>query len=238
MRLLVILSSFLIIFISCAKENNNFVVVKGEIKGLTKGTLYLEKVRDTSLVLVDSFMVLRNGKFEMSDTLSSPEMYYLRLKEFPEEYILFFAEPGVMTIDSKIEKLAIAAKISGSENQKLLENYKGIIRRFNDEKLGLIKGSFLAEKEQNQQKIDSMDLLLSKHIKRRYLYTANFAVKNADKEIAPYLALTELFNANIYFLDTISNSMSANNKNSFYGKKFQKFLEDVKKSEKDSLIGN
>jgi hypothetical protein len=89
----------------------------------------------------------------------------------------------------------------------------------------------MAEKDQNQNKLDSIDKVFKNHIKRRYLYTANYAVKHADMEIAPYLALTELYDANLYFLDTIEKSMNEKTRNSLYGEKFLDFLNKVKKDE-------
>ena len=68
-------------------------------------------------------------------------------------------------------------------------------------------------------------------IKRKYYYTTNFAVNHPDNEIAPYLALTELYDANITLLDTINNSLSKKVKQSTYGKKLEKFIADIKSKE-------
>ena len=68
-------------------------------------------------------------------------------------------------------------------------------------------------------------------MKRRYFYTTNFAVKNADSEIAPYLALTELFDANIRLLDTINNSLSDKVRASKYGKELHEYIKDIKDKE-------
>ena len=68
-------------------------------------------------------------------------------------------------------------------------------------------------------------------VRRRFLFSTNFAIAHADSEAAPYIALTELFNANIKLLDTINNSLSKNVKSSDYGKKFQKFITKIKTKE-------
>ena len=49
--------------------------------------------------------------------------------------------------------------------------------------------------------------------------------------LALILALTELVNANVKWLDTINKSLSQEVKKSFYGKKLDQFVVDVKKSE-------
>jgi hypothetical protein len=221
--------------VGCETKHKDFFILKGEIKGLTKGTLYLEKVRDNKYVLVDSFRVKNDGIFEMSDSLYSPEVYYLRLKEKPKEEIQFFAEQGRISIHSKLDKFSSKVKISGSENQDLWGNYQGIMRKFNDENLDLVKEKFMAQKDKNQSKIDSLERIYKKHVKRKYLYATNFAVKNAAKEVAPYIALSDLYDANIYLLDTIEKSMSAQIKLSMYGKKLTEFVKKIKETERDTL---
>ena len=80
-----------------------------------------------------------------------------------------------------------------------------------------------------------MDLVskkLKNLVKRKYLYTTNFAINNADHEVAPYIALTELNNATLKLLDTINNSLSPKVKKSTYGKQLDKFIATIKENEK------
>jgi len=235
MRFYTFLLAILLLLSNCNQPPKNRFIIKGEIKGLTKGTLHLEKVIDTTIVLIDSFVVRKDGLFEMSDSIKSPEIYYVRLKEYPHEYILVFAEEGIITVNSKIEKFATAAKITGSKNHLLWQEYQTMIRKFNDEKLVLFKDNLMAEKEKNQSKLDSLEQKFRNHLKRRYLYTTNFAVRHADMEVSPYLALTELYDANTYLLDTIAHSMKEKINHSMYGIKFKQFLANRKTQKTDSL---
>jgi len=59
----------------------------------------------------------------------------------------------------------------------------------------------------------------------------NFAVKNSNYEVAPYVALTELVNANIKLLDTVNNSMSPEVRASKYGQQLVQFVEEIKNTE-------
>ena len=63
-------------------------------------------------------------------------------------------------------------------------------------------------------------------LKRRYLYTVNFAINNKDYEVAPYLAISEVYDANIKYLDTIYNSLTPKVKESKYGRSLQEFLKE------------
>ena len=51
--------------------------------------------------------------------------------------------------------------------------------------------------------MDSIEKAMDNLIKRRYLYALNFASTHGDNVIAPFIALTEVYDANIVFLDTV-----------------------------------
>ncbi|MBD0833042.1 DUF4369 domain-containing protein [Aestuariibaculum sediminum] len=222
----------MIVIASCSKEQHD-LVVKTNVKGLKKGTVYLKKVQDTVLVTVDSVVVNGNSQFELYSPLESPEMFFLYLNKntSENERIPFFADKGVTEIHTTVKDFALDAKINGSEQQKTLENYQQMIGRLNDQNLDLIKASFEARKENDQTKIDSIDKLSLNLIKRRYLFTVNFAINNKNSEVAPYLALSEIYNAKVNLLDTINNSLTDKVKASKYGVELQKFIDKIKEAE-------
>ena len=119
--------------ISCNEEKSTEgnLHIKGNIKGLKQGTLYVQKIVDTALVAIDTIAIKGNSNFESHLTIDSPEMLYLFLDRGEtnsiDNNIMFFAEPGNMTIDTNLEKFFADAKITGSKNQKLFEDYKKII---------------------------------------------------------------------------------------------------------------
>lgn len=206
------------------------MVVKVTIDGLKKGTLYLQKVKDTALVSVDSIKLDGNTNILLSDDVESPELYFLTLDKIAGERISFFGEEGEITIQAKLEKFATSAKITGSVNQDLLTEHKVMAQKFNDKKLDLLVEKFNANKINDTALVSKLEKEEKSLIKRKYYYTTNFAVVNATHEVAPYLALTELFDANIRLLDTINNSLSKEVKASKYGKELERFIKDIKKA--------
>ncbi len=232
MKKLFLISSLMLFLAACHQEQTPTLTIQGKVKGMTKGMLHLEKIIDTSYVLVDTFRVSQDGTFVFHDSLDSPEVYYISIREYPKDRITVFAEPGTVTMTTKLERFSSFAEIEGSENQKLLDEFNEVKNKFNNDNLSLIKEKILAEKANNQPQIDSIQEVMNILLKRRYLYTTNFAVKHADMDIAPYLALSELYLARTYLLDTIANAMDQRTRNSHYGKKFTTFLEDIKATEK------
>ena len=136
-----------------------------------------------------------------------------------------------INIETNLDSFIASAKITGSKNQELYEEYKKINARFIDENLTYIEKKFNAIKSNNTKAVDSLNALQDNNIKRKYLYATNFAVNNKDHEVSPYIALAEIYDINIKYLDTIQKSMTPKVANSLYGKKLTQYVNAIKKSE-------
>lgn len=222
----------LLFIVSCGKDPD--LIIKGNVKGLKKGTIYLEKEQDSSIIIVDSVFLNGPSEFELKSQLESPEAFYLRLdKKNSNETntrIVFFADKGITEINTTLKNFVTDAKITGSEQQKIYEEYLKVISRYDDKNLDLIKESFEAKKAKDTIRINSNVEALNNLVKSRYLYTVNFAVTNNNSEVAPYLALTEIYDAQTKWLDTINQSLTPKVKDSKYGKALDDYLE-IRKSE-------
>ena len=221
----------IVLLFSCSKDNENTMFVKGNIKGLKKGTLYLQKQMDSLIVSIDSVQVNGTDKFILTDEVPDPEMYFLTLGKGKNK-IAFFGEKDTVYVSSRLDNFVLKAKIKGSENQDLLDKYYEVKGKFGNQNLDLIKAEFDARKSGNQDSLDLVAKKLKNLVKRRYLYTTNFAINNADHEVAPYIALTELNNATLKLLDTINNSLSPKVKKSKYGAQLDQFILKIKKNER------
>ncbi len=208
------------------------MIVKGQIKGLKKGTLYLQKMNDTLLVSVDSLALLGDDKFILTDNVESPVMYYLTFDgNTTDKHIMFFGEEGEITINDNIEEFGFKPEIKGSKNQEVMEEYRKINQKFLEQRLDFVKKEVEARQSQDETQIQQVEDDYKKMIRRRFLFSTNFAIANADSEAAPYIALSELYDANIQLLDTINNSLTDRVKSSEYGKRLQKFVSDIKTKE-------
>ncbi len=221
-----------ILIIACSSKKDGNMIVEGNIKGLKKGTLYLQKMKDTALVSVDSVTVLGDGNFKLTDNVDSPVMYYLTFDgNTTDKRILFFGDKGTITINDNIDIFGFNPEIIGSKNQVVLNNFLEINNKFKNQRLEFIKKEFDAAKSKDLDLIEKVQKDFERMIRRKYLYTTNFALTNANSEAAPYIALTELYDANIKLLDTINNSLSIDVKKSIYGKRLDKYISDIKAKE-------
>jgi len=225
---------FILLIVACSKDPQDDLTVKVNVTGLKKGVLYLKKVKNNNLITVDTVAINGNSSVELHGPLESPEVFYLFLDKNSSENdrIIFFADKGVTEIETSLKNFGYDAKIKGSAQQKVFEEYKLMMSRFNEQNLDLIKENMEALKSGDTMKINNVQKKSDNLLKRRYLFTVNFALNNKTSEVAPYLALNEIYNANIKLLDTINNSLAAHVKTSKYGKDLQQFIDAIKKNEK------
>lgn len=219
------------VIFSCSKNKKGDMTVRGTISGLQKGTLYLQKMQDTLLVSVDSITLIGKNTFLLSDQNTEPQIYFLKLKEKGNQKIDFFGEKGTITINTKLDKFYSSAIIEGSKSHKILETYRDMTSQFSGKRLDLMKGIFEAQADKDDELTIKLDKDLQRLIKNRYRYSASYSIRNSDSEVAPYIALTELYDAHISLLDTVNNSLSKRVKGTLYGEKLNTFIKDIKKSE-------
>lgn len=209
------------------------MIVTGKIKGLKKGTLYLQKMKDTVLISVDSVALKGSDLFTLTDNVDSPVMYYLTFDgNTTDKRILFFGEKGTITINDNVEKFGYFPEISGSKNQKILDEYAKIKQGFQNQRLDFIKKDFEAKKANDNNEIANIKEAYQQLSKRRVLFTTNFAINNSDSEAAAYIGLTEMYDASLKMLDTVQISLSDRVKQSEYGKRFQEYVNRIKENEK------
>ncbi len=216
----------LLLLTSCADKNQ--MNLSGNIEGLKRGTILLQKLADTSYVSIDSLVVDGSSAFEFSDVVYSPEQYFLFVRQeggdLKDVRLPFFAEAGDITINSTIENLAIDAKVVGSENQALYDTYKQLMKRYNDRNLDLIEEAFNASLAGEDSLAEVLSAKQQANIKSKYLATVNFAMNNNDAELAPYLALSEIFDANVTYLDTVYKTLTPRIQESKYGKALEDYI--------------
>ena len=58
----------LFLLVTSCTNNENVMQLSGEVRGLKKGTLILQKIDDTLLVSVDSVVVDGDSRFNFSET--------------------------------------------------------------------------------------------------------------------------------------------------------------------------
>ena len=207
--------------ISCSKNSGN-LNLSGEVKGLKQGTIYIKTAKESGIVTLDSIVFDGKSQFKANLNIEEPQVLYLSLNrgvsQSQDNNLMFFAEPGEMKITTSLERFYGDAKIEGSKNQELFDKYLASKRNLTNRQNDLIKDQMLYSKSGFQNKADSLEKAIQSTTNRIYLNAVNFALKNKDKEVAPYVAITEIAPISDKYLDTIQKSIPDNIAKSLYGK--------------------
>ena len=215
---------FILLIILGCENDKNLINVNIQIDGFKKGKVYLQKIKDSTLVNLDSVFVDSKNLIILKSKIESPEIFYIDLGiSGKDNKIAFFAEKGEIKIVTNLKRFNTDFEISGSSNDSIYRKYLSIIKRFNNNKLDLIKLSF--DNSKNKDSVSIIQAKIESLNKRQYMYSLNFAVTNGDYHVAPYIALTEFYNSEKILLDTIKSSLSNEVLNSKYGKILNELIE-------------
>ena len=218
-KALIIISTVLIMGCNSSKDNMS---VFGNVDGLMKGTLFLQAQKDSIVVNLDSIYLKGDGTFKLSTYINEPDIFYLYLDKQDgdslNDIITFFGNEGDIQINTRLSTFDSSFEISGSENSDLLNEYNSIIRKYNMQNLDLLEIFYNAQIENSQTRIDSVNSELENLIRKKYLYTLNFSITNSANEISPYIAVSQIPDANVDLLRKVYDTLPENIKDSKYGK--------------------
>lgn len=219
-----------LILCSCGSEEQHDFTLKGYVKGLKKGTVYLQRQQDTVMVTLDSLRINGESNFELHSELEEPEVLFLKLdkNDGKEGTVVFFADKGITEIRSTLKNFNFDAIVKGSKQQAILDEYLLMMSKFNDKNLDMIKESLESQQAKDTAQTEDLRTKFDNLLKSKYLYTINFAVNHPDSEVSPYLAISEVANTSISFLQQIYEALNDDIKSSKYGVDLKEYIEERK----------
>lgn len=201
--------------------------LKGQIRGLKKGMVYLERLRD-SLITLDSVELFGSGRFEFELVMDGPELLYLHLeKKDGSEYndrFPFFAEPGELTFSTIWNEFEREGILRGSRSDSLYRDFRSMISRFNVRELELTK----ALMDSDSTARDSLVSAQRNNRVGRVRYTLNFAFGHTESAVSPYALLSEGGEANVVYLDSLWGMLGPEARGSVYGQELGKALQEYR----------
>lgn len=203
--------------ISCTEKNKGNFNIQGKIIGLQKGTIYLEKIDIDTIQVIDSIYINGKETFSFSNNIKDGDLFALSINQSDTKKILFFSEPGNINIETTLNNFIAKAKITGSKQQDLLTKHDVYTKEIQYQNLDIIKDRFLAEKDGDLDKINELNNKYNQNLKRKYLFSANYAVNNGSQVIAPYIAVTRMDNATPKLKKQIYDALTPEVQKSKYG---------------------
>ena len=110
----------------------------------------------------------------------------------------------------------------------MLESYYKNINLFKEQRLKFIEEKLNAQLKSDVTLANEIQLQIDNVTRRSYLYSINFAINNKNSEVAPYIALSEVYNANVKYLDTINSVLPKNIADSKYGIILEDYINKIK----------
>lgn len=82
------------------------MIINVNVENFKKGTIYLQKISDSTLINIDSVFVKKNEPIIFKTKIDSPELFYINLdiSNF-DNRIEFFGEKGEIDINTSLNKL-------------------------------------------------------------------------------------------------------------------------------------
>ena len=223
MKKLLFLFIVIVSIISCKKENE--MNIEATITGLKKGTVYLQKIKDSSLINLDSVVVNGQETFNLNTIVENPELFYIYVdkvdgKDFNDR-VTFFGEKGNIKLNTHLDKINYKVNINGSKNHETYVKYQNSLKNINEQlgktTLNLIK----AQLNNNKEKIRSFTKKENDLVRSKQLRATQFALNHNKSSVAAYIGAREIPNLSINYLDSIYNGLTLKAKETIYGKELE-----------------
>lgn len=223
---------FLLFLSHCTPGSPSSFELKVSIKGLKKGVVVLQTLKNGELVDLDTSFVERERAFYFEGKLSQPKLFWITVVKKESDRIPIFLEPGQVSLNAHIDSL-VFPRIKGSSSHNFYQTYRKTIRYFSLREADLIKKKILAYKSKRLDKL--------KHISKRELdnrrnkmgYLANFVIAHPNSAVSGYIALENLSQLSPFMIDTISSVLAGSASKSIYIKSFL----DIVNSLKNTKVG-
>lgn len=220
MKKLALLIIIAISTISCKNEHE--MRIEATITGLKKGTVYLQKISNDSLINLDSVVLNGTDSFVLSSTITAPELFYIYVDKVDgndyNDRLTFFGEKGTLNLNTHLNKLNGKVIIEGSKNNRIYHEYQSSLSHVNQKLIKTNMSFIQAQANNNEDDIVRLDKELMQLTKAKYHRAIQFALQHKRSSVAAYIGAREIAEANPIYLDSIYNGLSKKAKNTIYGK--------------------
>lgn len=178
-------SFFILTALIAAGCKNNNIQINGKLLNPAAGKyLYLDELRSTELITVDSTLINADGSFSFNWKVESPSFYLVKTDE--TNFLTMLLEPGQnITIKAFCDSLNYPSSISGSRGTELMNVYnkrllKTItqLKQLYDVYVQNVESDGLAEV------MDHLDSLAQAHLDELNAYTKEYIDRNLNSLVS------------------------------------------------------
>lgn len=225
--LALILLGFTLAFSACNQDKNQIAQISGNIEGGAQQTIYIEQLKFTEAVLLDSAIIDDQGAFSFNLSYDEEGLYNLRINEL--QPIMFILDSDKITFKGNIDHLD-NIEIIGSKGSNILKGYSNKSNQYMNEmhelsqkEEELILGQGTTE---DFDAIETQKITLNNQMKE---FLKNFSDTTSSQTAAIIASINFVGDHDMFdYLDDFNKSIDKRFKRSELGKEFSKILSDRK----------
>ena len=219
----IIWTALLALLLGACTQNNptDRFTIKGHLDQLPEGMVKLSSIVDGNPVVIDSVQS-KNGEFEFSGKVQSPELYLISFDN-QRGRIRVFVVPGEIKISGTLDNYTI----EGSEPEALLETFDNSLEKFDNERRTIYGDYKAAQQAGDKEKMKKIEDRFDEIEEEEKSYIIDFAKTNNTSVVAPYVTLRYIYYFDLDDLNEIAGSLSASLDSSEYVTSLEKQIEKM-----------
>lgn len=223
----ILLIGLTLFFTACNQNSNQLAHISGQIEGGAQQTIYIEQLKFTEAILLDSMLMDDQGSFSFNIPFSEEGLYSLRIND--EQPVMFILDGDQITFKGQTKQLQ-NIEIQGSKGSNILKEYTELSNQFmnkmhelsqKEEDLILSQGT-----QEDYELIEKEKIALNEEMKQ---FLIAYSDSTSSQTVAIISSLNFINDHDMYsYLDEFNKSLDDRFKRSELGKEFSKILSDRK----------
>ena len=213
-----------IILASCAGNKDQYTI-KGVIKGVDTGRVFLQKFDSDHWTNIDS-VKLAKGEFTFTGKIGMAEMWHIAMAE-KQIYVPVFVENSKIEVQIYADSLD-KSSVKGSATQDVYQQYLTLNDAIN-KKMDDVNSAYKKARETHDtvamKRADSVSNELDKEMKKQLV---NFVKTNNKTVVSPYLVVRNSWQFELADLEDVVKTMDTSLNNSQYTQVLKKRVDVLK----------
>lgn len=201
------------ILFSCEDTKSEGYTINLQISNLPDTMLVVQQRQDGEWVKLDSAM-LKNGKAQLTGAVSSPQYYYITIKN-SRAYIPLFVENNTIRVTADAENIGNAV-VEGSASHALYQQLQEKLGVFDQQARNLSQQYRSAKDNNNQALMDSISNAYDKMDEEKSASILSFAKENAASVVSPFTVINYSYMFELPDLESVFEVLDPSIQNSTY----------------------
>ena len=214
-----------VILASCMPGSKDQYTIKGVIKGVDTGRVFLQKFDSDHWTNIDS-VKLAKGEFTFTGKIGMAEMWHIAMAE-KQIYVPVFVENSKIEVQIYADSLE-KSSVKGSASQDIYQQYLTLNDAIN-KKMDDVNSAYKKARETHDtvamKRADSVSNELDKEMKKQLV---NFVKTNNKTVVSPYLVVRNSWQFELSDLEDVVKTMDTSLNNSQYLQVLKKRVDVLK----------